>query len=475
MNVYYTGKILDQTPTGLGGYTGLVLTNSGNFTVTYNAVIGDTTLYKNGDTTIVPSSDIENGANTNTIFIAEDILSNNINDSSLSLTVDPSSSGVFYVLHRPFSEFTAGNESTGYEVARITINTVSSAGDTDNPILVDISGQRVYDNPTPSRIGKFYAVKSYSEATSYQLEFFWNTLSPTNYVKRFVIDISSDTGFTSIIYSYTGDIVLQNDSDKPRFGDYNGFINDNFSVKINQLSVGQDYYARIQGINFDNEPGPYSYPTGYSYNNPILNPTGISGLFEAPGANLKSDASILYLTKTDDYEENFNIYDFIKQNNNNSSDFRFYSGVNIKFNSSSNSLAKYIATTVNSGGINFVVPNSDDFKYAVNANNIFTIELEFNNIAVLGRGGEGVKWQTNGTFINAKNGGPCINFDSYFYDSKPIEFRLYKDLNSLFYGGPGGGQGWAITDTSTTDINQLKLDGAEIESFDGFDLRQFIP
>jgi hypothetical protein len=52
---------------------------------------------------------------------------------------------------------------------------------------------------------------------------------------------------------------------------------------------------------------------------------------------------------------------------------------------------------------------------------------------------------------------------------------MYKDLNSLFYGGPGGGQGWVVTDTTTTDTNQLKIDGAEIQSFDGFDLRQFIP
>lgn len=461
MSTYYTGKYLDKVPTGFGGYTGLVLTNSGNFSVTYTATISDTTLVG------VAGGSIAAGANTNTLYISDTTTTENINDDSYVLTANPSESATFYVLHRPFTGFTAGNQSTGLEKATITIESVSSAGDSDLPIIVDITGQRVFDNPVPQRVGKFYAVKSYSESTAYKLNFHWNSLFATNYVKGFELGLYADSSFSTLVSSYNYNVPLSNDSNKPTYGDYNGFIDTDFSYAMTSLDIAQDYYARIRAYNFENEYGSYSYPTGYSYEDPILETTGVSGLYPSPGANLRSDATILYLSRNDDYEENFNIYSFMKQNNNNSSDFRRYSGVNIKFSSKTDSLCKYIATVTGSGGLNFVVPNTDSFRYAANASNIFTVELEFDNIAVLGKGGAGLAWKSDGTYIDAQNGGPCFNFDAYTYNGRSLEFRLYKDLNSVFYGGPGGSKGWLITDETTNNTNIIKLNGKSIENLDG--------
>ena len=458
MSTYYTGKFLNVVPTGFGGYTGLVLTNSGNFGVTYSASVSNTTLIS------VPSSSIVAGSNTNTIFISNTKNSEDVNNNTAEISVDPSDTGVFYILNRPFTSFTAGNAVTGLEKATITIQSVSNAGDSDLPIIIDITGQRVFDNPTPTTIGGFYAVKNYTEASAYQLSFYWNTLSPTNYVKSFELALYADSSFSTLVNSYTYNVDLNGDPNKPRFGDYNGFVDTTFSHTISSLEIAQDYYARIRGVNFENENGPYSYPTGYSYSNPILTLTGISGLYPSPGDNLRSNATILNLTRNDEYEENFNIYQFMKQNNNNSSDFRLYSGVNIKFTSKTNDFCKYVSTTTASGGLNFVVPSSDNFRYSANGSDIFTIELEFNNIAVLGKGGAGLTWKSDGTYVDAKNGGPCLNFDAYTYNGRSIEFRLYKDLNSLFYGGPGGGKGWIITDESTNNLNQVKINGGQLDN-----------
>lgn len=466
MSTYYTGKYLNEVPTGFGGYTGLVLTNSGNYAVTYTATISDTTLVG------VSAGSIAAGAETNTLFISDTTTTENIDDNSYFLTANPSESKTFYILHRPFTGFTAGNQSTGLEKATITIESVSSAGDSDLPITVDITGQRVFNNTSPSRIGKFYAVKSYSPTNGYQLKFNWNTLLPTNYVKGFELSLYSDSSLSSLVSSYNYNVPLTNDINKPTYGDYDGFIDTNYTYTFTSLSIAQDYYATIRGYNFDTEYGVYSYPTGYSFENPILETTGISGLYPSPGDNLRSDATILYLTRNDDYEENFNIYSFMKQNNNNSADFRQYSGVNIKFTSKTNDLCKYVATVTGSGGLNFVVPNSDSFQYSSNASNIFTIELEFENIAVLGKGGAGLKWNSDGTYVDAKDGGPCLNFDAYTYSSRNLEYRIYKDLNSIFYGGPGGSKGWFITDESTNNTNTIKLEGKSIDNLDNIIVSQ---
>lgn len=457
MSDYYTGKYLNAVPTGFGGYTGLVLTNSGNFGNTYTASISNTTLLG------VSAGDIQVGANTNTLFISTEKTTDDISINTAEINIDPGSSGVFYILHRPFTQFVAGHESVGSEKASITIETTSSNGDSDLPILVDITGQRVFDNPVPSRIGSFYAVKGYTEATQYQLDFYWNSLSPTNYVKGFEIGLYYDSSFSSLASSYTYNVPINTDANKPRYGDYDGFIDKTYNLKFVSLSLGQNYYARIRGVNFENEYGPYSYPTGYSFYNPLLSKVGIQGLYPSPGDNLKSDSTLLYLNRVDDIEENFDIYQFIKKNNNNSADFRKYSGVYIKFDSSSNNLCRYVATTTASGAFNFIVPNTDSFMFAADANDNFTIILELNNTAVLGKGGEGAKFNLDGSFSNPTNGGPCLNFDSYTYNGKTLQYKIYKDLDSILYGGAGGGKGWLITDDTTKNINNVQINGATVD------------
>jgi len=60
---YYKGIELNETPTGFGMYTGLAITNSGNFPIQYSLSISDTIL-----------TGIDDGDKKNTLFLPMETL-----------------------------------------------------------------------------------------------------------------------------------------------------------------------------------------------------------------------------------------------------------------------------------------------------------------------------------------------------------------------------------------------------------------
>ena len=119
MSVYYTGFYLNRVPTGFGFSTGVALVNSGNAPVEYRIKISDTTL------TGITTSDVNGGEVPNkTIFISESLDNDVSDDEYLTQIINQNDSGVFYILHKPFSNYSLSppnGKHTGHETARITI------------------------------------------------------------------------------------------------------------------------------------------------------------------------------------------------------------------------------------------------------------------------------------------------------------------------------------------------------------------
>lgn len=460
MSVYYTGFYLNKVPTGFGIYTGISLTNSGNFPVEYTATISDTTLIG------LSSSSSADGFLPNTMFISNDLNTYDPQSQQAVQIVNPSQSGIFYVLHKPFTNFAAGQEATGYEKTRLTIETVSSAGGTDAAISIDITGQRVFAQPTPKRVGKFYAVKDYIPSYNVNLQFNWGVIDLDNYITGFKIQTATDTSFSSIIDTLEYPIQLNSNSDEPIYGSFDCLRNDVFQANVRNLAISTNYYSRIQPLNV-NGVGPYSYATGFLDYYPTLNETGYSGLVPSPGSNLKYDPTGLYLTKISDNETDFDLFDFLYKANNNSTNFTKYTGVIVKFYPDKSSMAVYKASSIDKGAINFIEPNDKQLTFSVDVNNTFRVQLEFENISLYGYGGAGLSWRSDGTFTNPQAGGPVFNIDNVAYiDSTNVErkfnYYIYKDVDSVFYAGAAGSKGWLITENTNETENKVKIAGSQI-------------
>ena len=474
MSSYYTGISLVSGMTGFGVYTGMALINSGNFPITYTATISDTTLIG-----INTSTEILSTSNTNTIFVSDNLNNINVNNSSVDITVNPSESGILYIANKPFKDFSTTYLSTGiisgFERARLTVESLSSIGDQDQNIIVDITGRRMKLYSVPPKIGSFYAVEDYNSTSQFFRNFYWKIIEPAQYATGFNLELSTASNFSSpTVYQYS---VTQNSSSSfPLYGSYKTLSDIQFNQQISNLTKGQTYYARIQAVN-PSGAGVWSYATGFDNYNVALDGSGYSGLYPSPGADLQVNLKKLNLIRLDDYEIDFDLYSFIVSQNKNSLDFSRYSGINIKFASNNQGLCKYIASSVNNGAINFNIPQNGDLILGVNAENKFIIELEFENCGLFGHGGEGLKWigasasLQESDYINPQNGGPIFNLDSSNLNGVPIEYYIYKDVDSVFYAGPGGGKGWLINDNTATllDTSAIRIDGVKI-----YDLSDYI-
>jgi len=471
MSIYYTGFYLNRVPTGFGFSTGVALVNSGNSPIEYKIKISDTTL------TGITASDVNGGEVPNkTIFISESLDNDVSDDEYLTQIVNQNDSGVFYILHKPFSNYSLSppnGKHTGHETARITIESLSSFNDVDENILIDVSGQRVFIQPEPKRIGKFYAVTDYKPDSKVNIEYNWSVLDSDSYLTGFRIETFSDSSFTTPVTIDTYEIKKNINENEPLYGKYDSFKGENYVIRPKGLEINQNYYARISGLNVDNS-GSRTFVTGFTSYNPILDDTAYSGLTPSPGSNLKFIPRILYIDKVSDYEEDFDLFNLLYQKNNSSVDFTKYSGVVVNFFPVRNDLAIYKALSTKKGAINFITPVDKDIIFSVNANNVFTIQLEFENIGLYGFGGAGGNI-VNGVEINPKNGGPIFNIDNIEYGEKKINFYIYKDADSVFMCGPGGGQAWLITDATNEDNRSIVIPGSIIEYLIDTDLKQINP
>jgi len=464
MSIYYTGFYLNKVPTGFGFSTGLALINSGNSPIEYTIKISNTLL------TGITSSDVLGGdVPDRTIFISDDLINSVSDNNSIVKTVNPNDSGVVFILHKPFSNYSLSppnGKHTGHETATITVKSISSLAGSDDDIIIDISGQRVFVQPQPKRIGKFYAVTDYLPNSQVNIQYNWSIIESENYLTGFRIETFSDSSFTTPVSIATYEIENNINESEPLFGKYNSFLDKDYTITLENLSMNQDYFARISGLNVDSS-GLQTFVTGFTTYDPELDDTAFSGLTPSPGSNLKLAPQIFQISKISDVEQDFDLLKFLKDNNGGSLDFTKYSGAVIKFFPEKNVSAIYTATSNTKGVINFVVPNNQFFIFSTDATNIFKMQLEFENIKLYGFGGAGGSIAGPGT-----KGGPIFNLDNVVNDvTKKIQYYIYKDTDSIFYAGIGGGSALIVTDNTTSDTKTIIVPGSEINYITDTDLR----
>jgi len=476
MSTYLTGVSLGQVPTGFGGYTGVLIQNSGNFPVQYTINISNTTF----DASVTPTTAAD-GLLYDTIFISDSLDYLDQDQKQITKTINCNESGSFYILHSPFRTFNLSTDrSQGQEYATVTIGSQSSIGDSDSNLTINVTGNRITGFPIPKKLGKFYAVKNYSEKdASPGLAFHWSCINNLDYYTGFKLELSTDSSFTSPIVSY--EYAKENtDGAFPLYGGYDGFRNESHSVTKTNLSFNQNYYARIQAVNVTGGTGEYTYATGYDYDYPILDGTTYSGNHPSPGKNLMVTPSMLYLNCILDEETNFDLFNYIYKNNNNSADFRNYSGINVKFfpanMADEDPISIFKSTDVSLGAINFIPKSDTPMAFNTGVGGVFRLELEFENIELFGCGGDGVTVKDGVVSFPAKQGGPIFKFDDIEYIDKSdnltrtIEYYIYTDVRSKFYAGVGGGNGLLITDT--TDIGfSIPINGSKIETINRINLK----
>lgn len=475
MSVYNYGVTLNPVPTGFGMYTGIAITNNGNFPTEYSASISDTTF--DGSVTALTALD---GNIYNTIYLTDDPINFDKSDQTSSKSVKVSNSGLLYVFHKPFNTFEPGMEGTGLEFSTITINSISSAGDADSPISISVSGQRIITHPTPSKLGNFYAIKGGDS-----LEFHWQSILSCDYFTGFDLDLSLNSSFSSLVSipEYTvNDLRAPNtDINYPTFGHYSGFKGIDYELTIDGLSYGQDYYARLRPINVAGGYGPYVYCTGYNTRSFKVNGSTYSGIHPSPGENLRSELTRLDIVYHSDAESDFDIFNLIVENNNNSTNFQRYSGVNIKFFPKSNNvqLSEFTASATDKGALNFIPDSSlGSFTYGVGVGGTFDIEIELENIGLFGHNGSAGLSLGNGSFSSPGNGGPILNFSPASYSdgatTKSVQFHIYKDADSVLYAGAAGGNGVTVTENNDSN-NTTSFNGGTTVHVKTVDLSQYVP
>ena len=475
MSTYLTGVSLGQVPTGFGGYTGVVIQNSGNFPVQYTINISSTTF----DSSVTPVKAAD-GLLYDTIFISDSLDYLDPDQKQITKIINCNESGSFYILHSPFRTFNLSTDrSQGQEYATVTIGSQSNIGDSDSNLTIDVTGNRITGFPIPKKLGKFYAIKDYSKIdASPSLIFYWSCINNLDYYTGFKLELSTDSSFTSPIIDY--EYVKENTNGAfPLYGGYDGFNNETHSVTKTNLSFNQNYYARIQAVNVTGGTGEYTYATGYDYDYPILDDATYSGNHPSPGENLIIAPTVLYLNYLSNTETDFDLFDYLYQQNGNSADFRKYSGINIKFSPTDNSIgnATYKSSDVSKGAINFIPRSNIQMAFNTGVGGIFKLELEFENIGLYGYGGKGVKVTDSTNYTPATDGGPIFKFDDVKYNdtsdtsnTRTIQYYIYKDLDSVFYAGIGGGKGLLLTDETNKGFS-IPINGSKIETINYINLK----
>jgi hypothetical protein len=445
---YYTGITMPEIPTGFAGSTGVLVKNASAYIVDYAVRLESDSGYENS------------------FYLSKD---NNIYDinsfgretrTSLSLdSVKPGFSKSFYVLHKPLLD-----ASTGDETCSIYIDTVSSLGDSDETIQIDVTGKRITDPPAPDNVGSFYCVKT-KNGSSLNMEFHWNFVTNNNYVTGFRLDFANNDSFSPTDEYFIAVDENSNPESLPTYGGYNGLEFIRYSYQFSDLSLNSNYYARIVPINTDGETGNAAYATGFENLRPFkLDAVTYSGLHPSPGENLRFTAAILNLEYSVNQIDNFDLLDFILDNNRDSQgnisyDFSAYSGINIQFKPESSDYIEfrsYNPTQVNvpleerGGAINLVkanIPSDKNLIFSTNNDGEFTIILNFEKTKLLG----------DPDYYNEDdNSGAIFYLDDLSYtdtDNNRIKcvYEIRKDPQSAFYAGWNNGAAYIENDADNSN------------------------
>lgn len=466
---YYKELTLDTVPTGFGLYTGIKVVNSSIHNVDYKASISSTALQGLSD----------NDVNffENTLFVSsEQEPDGDLYDAEISLSAG--GVGYFYVLHKPFANFkSTATPSLGNETASLVIESSSEVGDVDSDIEIFVTGKRVVAFDVPQKVQSFVAQKIVTNSF-YALDFNWSCDSPNSYITGFNLFLSSQANFSDNAFQspYQIPVNTNSNSSDPLYGNYKGLSGFDFSKTIlieNDLyppTTGPrpSLYAKLVPVNKGGDGNPsFCYGINDSFDKVPNNV--LDGSFPTPGSDLKFVASELVLHKKVSSLKNFDLLKFIYESNKNSYDFRKYSSITVKFSSATDEMGVISSDIEGKPAISFIKPEAV-FRYNANSENIFKLNLEFENIKILGSNGRGVTFDSDRNPIAGVNGGDLFRFDNFDDGTRSFHYYILKDYKSIFYAGRGGGKGkkQKIADNQESLFNGQKI------TFDRFNLENFV-
>lgn len=464
---YINSVQLDSVPTGFGGMTGLKILNKASFPVHYKCEISNTTIED------VDEVYAQGGNFRDTIYLVEDKNQFTL-DEIPEFNLNPQEYKILNILHKPFYEFVESYVAQdGQETATITIKS-NSEEFLDQDIIVDVIGQRAVTFQNPSKLNKFYGIQNFNENENYSVDFYWSYIKGITYATGFKLEICGDTNFSSNLVDspYYIKVPEKSSAEYPRYGDYDGLLGDTFNKKVSNLPLGQDIYVKISAIDgLGNVSSNQTFCTGFNSFDFVLDDKTLNGDHPDPGMNFRYKpivGNFIYPVKGED--KYADLTEFLYKQNKNSYDFRRYSGLNIFFVkdletpsdnyslngfSDSDGLVSYAA-------INLDSTEESRFKFSTNDNNIFNLNLIFEKgINILGRGGRGatIKVESTSVFSNefsqesqSEDGGPAFNFDNLNYiedgesDIRVFDYNIYKDLQTVIYGGIAGQSAIVSTD-----------------------------
>jgi len=462
---YYKELTLDTVPTGFGLYTGIKVVNSSIHNVDYKASISSTTLQGLSD----------NDVNffENTLFVSsEQEPDGNLYDAEISLSAG--GVGYFYVLHKPFANFkSTATPSLGDETASLVIESSSEVGDVDSDIEIFVTGKRVVAFDVPQKVQSFVAQKIVTNSF-YALDFNWSCDSPNSYITGFNLFLSSQANFSDNAFQspYQIPVNTNSNSSDPLYGNYKGLSGFDFSKTIlttdNLLGNQDPLYAKIVPVNKGGDGNPsFCYGINNSFDKVPNNV--LDGSFPTPGSDLKFVASELVLHIKVNALKNFDLLKFIYESNNNSYDFRRYSSITVKFSSATDEMGVISSDIEGKPAISFIKPEAV-FRYNANSENIFKLNLEFENIKILGSNGRGVTFDSDRNPVAGVDGGDLFRFDNFDDGTKSFHYYILKDYKSIFYAGRGGGKG----KIEQINDSQENLFNGQETTFDGLNLENFV-
>ena len=473
-DTYRYGVDLAEVPTGFGISKGVNLFNKGDSPCKYSISLEKVSI-----------DGIVSEAERDTLFLCEDLNEASDLTDTITVNLNPNSTKKFYILHNPISDASVydGAVQDGDEEGLIKIDSVAYNGDNDDTIYIDVTGKRVVDAPAASNPDAFYALKNWNPLDGYNVSFKWNfNHEGSPFVTGFALELSEDSNFSTLVGGSPEylPVTVNSASFLPDYGAYVGLSGYSFSVKVKNLELSTNYYARLRSINHNSSDfySSYVYPSVFDIGEaPNLSQEQITSSTTAPGETIGYVPTVLPVaTKTIGFNEGpINVIDLIYQKNkdffgNPSYNFLGYSGAVVYLR------PKDFAHGGNIYGSETYPPlyaeKPETYEFGINPlDNSFKLFIFIDSVNLYGLGGVG----STQTSPSASDGGAIFDFDNLNYTdegiSKIFDYVIVKDIFSSFNAGLGGQAGWIVEEYIDDFINApTYIEGGQIDYINHYNL-----
>jgi hypothetical protein len=266
----------------------------------------------------------------------------NFSSSVSSLTIPNGSQGQFDIYFDSTINGVSGYESGIFSITSESVEDGSI--DPSGNIYLYITGHRIADT-TGGHVRNFRALKNYDVDKGLSYDFYW--LNPTGtgnlynyFITGYKLEIATGDSFSAgtIVGSKFLAVPLNN-SLIPRYGSYNGLDVEEQTTTISEyddqtpFQLNTAYYARIYSIVDNGVTGESVFATGIdAYNQPVSEEVATGNISNKLDIRFAKKSLDVYLPESLQ-EINYNLYNTIVENNNDSNNLKYISEINVYFQS----------------------------------------------------------------------------------------------------------------------------------------------